>query len=254
MVSGEDQAEKIETQRINMNDADSSDIYLQIRRICHDLNAPLRAVHGFSDILMQRETAHLSERGQLYLQRIVGATEQMGRVVDGLHQYAQLATHSLQIQSVSIQKLSQKLMASYYQTPLDSGELHWHVEGDLQWLSDSVLLRIIMRALVDNALLFRVTETAPDVSVVWQMDAEQLQFSVQDHGFGIAAEYQQNIFKLFERLHNREQYLGAGVGLALIGKATQILQGSISITAAPEKGTQIQVTLPREPKEVLNKP
>ncbi|MDX8412486.1 MAG: ATP-binding protein [Mariprofundales bacterium] len=227
-----------------MHCAEFSDIHLQIRRACHDLNAPLRAVHGFAEILQQREAAHLSQRGQLYLQRMVGATEQMEKVVDGLHQYAKLNTHLLQLETLSIPLLTKKLLTACYPAAIASSALQWKADTPLQWVSDPKLLQTIMRALIDNGLLFTTDNQTAEVSLSWQGDAKQLQLSVSDHGIGIKSEHQQQIFTLFERLHNREQYPGVGTGLALVLKATKILHGSIAIHSLLDVGTTVIITLP----------
>jgi len=240
MDRGEHQAE-----HIDMHRAEFSDMHLQIRRACHDLNAPLRAVHGFADILQQRESAHLSPRGQLYLQRMVAASQHMEQVVDGLHQYARLNTHLLQLETVSIPSLTEKFLAVQYPTAIATSALHWQANiSQSQWVSDRQLLQIIMRALIDNALLFTANKQTAEVSLSWQVDAKKLQLSVADQGIGIQNEHLQRIFSLFERLHNREQYPGAGTGLALLLKATKMLHGSIAIDSAPDAGTTVIITFP----------
>jgi len=228
-----------------MDCAEFSDIHLQIRRACHDLNAPLRAVHGFADILQQREADRLSQRGQLYLQRMVGATKHMEQVVDGLHQYARLNTHALQLEMLSIPSITKKFVATYYPTAVATSTLHWQAESPLPWISDLRLLQTIMRSLIDNALLFTADNQAAEVALAWKQDENRLRLSVTDHGIGIPSEHQQRIFALFERLHNREQYPGAGTGLALLLKATTMLHGSIAIDSAPDAGTTMIITLPR---------
>jgi len=228
--------------QIDMQCNELSDIHLQIRRACHDLNAPLRAVRGFADILHKREADNLSERGRLYLQRMVGATEHMERVVEGLHQYGRLSTHSVQLKTICLQTFTNTLIHTYY--PTATSTLRWHVDASLHCVSDPTLLQMIMRALIDNALLFCAPQTPPIAIVRWQATDAQLQLSVEDHGIGIASEHQQRIFNLFERMHNREQYPGAGTGLALVWKATALLNGTICVDSAVEQGTTITLNLP----------
>lgn len=219
-----------------------SDIHLQVRRACHDLNAPLRAVRGFADILQQREAANLSSRGQLYLQRMVAATGHMERVVEGLHQYGRLATHRVQMEPVKLHQFTDHLLRTHYPTQQDA--IQWQADPDLQWRSDPALLQTILCALLDNALRFRAPDSSPEVELSWQQREQQLHLTVRDHGIGIEAAHHQRIFHLFERMHNREQYPGAGTGLTLVWKAVSLLGGTIALESAPDRGTTVTVSLP----------
>ncbi|MDQ6964879.1 MAG: ATP-binding protein [Mariprofundales bacterium] len=232
-------------QQIDMERIELADIHLQIRRACHDLNAPLRAARGFADILRQREAANLSERGALYLQRMVAVTEQMAQVVDGLHHYARLSTYHCIVEELAIVPSLQRHLATLYPQEIAVGQLRCVGEAELLWVADKRLIQVAVGELVANGLRFHNEQQLPQVLVSFVVVDGALNITVTDNGIGIAEEYQQQIFNLFERLHNREHYSGAGVGLTLVLKAVQLLRGTIAMESAEGEGAVVTITLPQ---------
>jgi light-regulated signal transduction histidine kinase (bacteriophytochrome) len=222
-----------------------SDMHLQIRRMCHDLNAPIRAIHGFAEILQRREAAQLSERGNMYLQRMVAATNTMEQVVSRLHQYARLATHPVKLKSVSIAQFTGEIIAAHYRNLPAGASLQWQADRSLVWPSDPVLLETMLRELLDNALLYTKAESPAQVNVAWCVEQDRLLLTVSDAGIGIDPEYHQRVFDLFERLHSRDQFPGAGTGLTMMLKAVSLLGGAIALASAVDLGTTVQISLPK---------
>lgn len=222
-----------------------SDMHLQIRRMCHDLNAPIRAIHGFAEILQRREAEQLSERGNMYLQRMVAATHTMEQVVSRLHQYARLATHAVKLKPISVEQFTGEIIATHYRNLPAGASLQWQADQSLVWPSDPVLLETILRELVENALLYTKVEAPAQVNIAWSVEQDRLLLTVSDAGIGIAPEYHQRVFDLFERLHSRDQFPGAGTGLTMVLKAASLLGGTIALASADGLGTTVQISLPR---------
>lgn len=230
---------------ILMNRQELSDMHLQIRRMCHDLNAPIRAIHGFADILQRREAGQLSEKGNMYLQRMVAATSTMEQIVSRLHQYARLVTHPVKLKSISLAHLTGEIISAHYRNLPAGASLQWQADQALVWPSDPMLLETIIRELVDNALLYTRAGTPARVNIAWSIEQDHLLLTVSDEGIGIDPEYHQRIFDLFERLHGRDKYAGAGTGLTMVLKAVSMLGGEIALASADGLGTAVQISLPR---------
>ncbi len=220
-------------------------MHLQIRRMCHDLNAPIRAIHGFADILQRREADQLSERGNMYLQRMVAATHTMELIVSRLHQYARLATHTVKLKPVSIAQFTGEIISAHYRNLPAGASLQWQAEQSLVWPSDPLLLETILRELVENALLYTKAGFPAKVDIAWSVEQDRLVLTVSDEGIGIDPEYHQRVFDLFERLHGRDQYEGAGAGLTMVLMAVSLLGGTIALASAAGLGTTVQISLPR---------
>lgn len=217
-----------------------SDVHLQIRRMCHDLNSPLRAIHGFADILQRREAGNLSDRGNMYLQRMVAATQTMEQIVNRIQDYARLLTHPVEMQPILISLFSDEVI---HQLSLPAGaSVQVQVSKTLSWKSDTLLLSTILRELLDNSLLY--STGAAKVNVEWGVEQEELVLIISDSGIGIDVEYHQRIFDLFERLHGRDEYPGAGVGLTMVLKAVSMLGGRISLSSDTASGTCVRINFP----------
>lgn len=230
---------------IAMDRKELSDMHLQIRRMCHDLNAPIRAIHGFAEILQRREAEQLSERSNMYLQRMVAATHTMELVISRLHQYARLATHPVKLKPVALAQFTGEIIAAHYRNLPAGASLQWQADQSLVWPSDPVLLETILRELVDNALLYTKTDSPAQVNIAWNVEQDRLLLTVSDEGMGIDPEYHQRVFDLFERLHSRDHFSGAGTGLTMVLKAVSLLGGAIALASAADLGTTVQVSLPR---------
>lgn len=222
-----------------------SDMHLQIRRMCHDLNAPIRAIHGFAEILQRREAGQLCEKSNMYLQRMVAATHTMERIVSRLHQYARLATHEVKLKPVPVAQFTGEIISAHYHSLSAGASLQWQADQSLVWPSDPLLLETILRELVDNALLYTDEGSPAQVNIVWSIEQDRLLLTVSDEGIGIDPEYHQRVFDLFERLHGRDHYAGAGTGLTMALKAAILLGGAIALASATGLGTAVQVVLTR---------
>ena len=229
---------------IAMDRKELSDMHLQIRRMCHDLNAPIRAIHGFADILQRREAEHLSERSNMYLQRMVAATRTMEQIVGRLHQYARLATHALKLKPVPVAQFTGEIISAHYRSLPAGASLQWQADPSLTWPSDPLLLETILRELLENALLYTKAEIPAQVNIAWSTEHDRLLLTVGDKGIGIDPEYHQRVFDLFERLHGRDHFPGAGTGLTMVLKSTSLLGGTIALSSAAGLGTTVQISLP----------
>ena len=230
---------------ILMDREELSDMHLQIRRMCHDLNAPLRAIHGFAEILQRREAAQLSERGNMYLQRMVAATQTMELSVSRLHQYARLATHTVKLKPVPVAQFTEEIISTYYCSLPDGVSLQWQADQSLVWHSDPALLETILRETVENSLRYTRAESPAQVNIAWSVEHDRLLLTVSDEGIGIEPEYHQRVFDLFERLHGRDHFPGTGTGLTMVLKAVSLLGGAIALASAVDLGTTVQISLPR---------
>ncbi|CAM3829043.1 ATP-binding protein [Deinococcus saxicola] len=109
---------------------------------------------------------------------------------------------------------------------------------------DASQMRQLFQNLIGNALKFSHPERTPVVRVeAWQGD-DMVQFSVQDNGIGIAPEYFERIFTIFQRLHTRQRYEGSGIGLSITRKIVERHGGQVWLESTPEVGTTFYFTLP----------
>lgn len=213
--------------------------------ISHDLRAPLRAVSGFAQIIARRHRAALNAEGQHYVDNIVLAGERMGTLIDDLLAYSRLGRQALKSRPVDLGRVLSQAINNLADRVAATGAMinlpeDWPVVS-----GDQTLLQQIFTNLLDNALIYRQPDVAPDLRVTWTIEDGQVILAVADNGIGIAPEYQEKIFNVFQRLHSDEDYPGTGIGLAIVKKAAETLGGRVWVESAVGQGSTFFVKLPK---------
>jgi signal transduction histidine kinase len=191
----------------------------------HDLAEPLRVITSYLQLIDRQ--AKLDETSQQYLTSTVSAAKRMHRLIDDLLRYSRSGTGELHVQHVPAADIVAETMRDLAAEIEAAGAV---VEvGDLPAVNgDPVLLGQLFQNLVANAVKFR-DEDAPHVHVTGREVPDGVEFTVRDNGIGIAPEDTERVFKMFHRLHHREQYEGTGIGLAVCQRIVERHGGEIHI-------------------------
>ncbi|MBV9127288.1 MAG: hypothetical protein JO117_04300, partial [Verrucomicrobia bacterium] len=210
--------------------------------ISHDLRAPLRAVDGFSQAVLEDYAAQLPAEGQRYLQTIREGAQRMGTLIDDLLTFSRLSRLPLQRRAVETNRLVSGVLAE-----LSSEREGRQVKVDVQDLpvssGDPALLQQVWCNLLSNALKYTRRRASAVVEIgCTQQDGESIYF-VRDNGAGFDMRYTDKLFGVFQRLHRAEEYEGTGVGLALVQRIVQRHGGRIWAEAALDRGATFYFTL-----------
>ena len=220
--------------------------------ISHDLRAPLRAVHGFAEILVRRHRSDLNETGQHYLDNIVTASTNMDALIKDLLAYSRLGRAGIKRQAVDLQLLLSQIAANF-ETRCAQLDATLEIPADLPAIeSDRTLLAQILSNLIDNAFTYHRSDVKLRVQVSCRDSGGDWIFCVADNGIGIAADQLERIFIVFQRLHSAQEYPGTGIGLALVKKAAQALGGSVWCESEVGKGSAFYVRLPKRQDESVD--
>lgn len=208
----------------------------------HELQEPLRAVAGYSRLLQQRAQDVLDDKSSGYLQRIQEATERMSSLTRDLLEFAELGARGLDLQRVNAAELLNQ--ARHELGPLFEEARASLRRDELPWLEgDPLLLRLVFRSLLSNAVTFR-RGSHPVVEVGARSDQGNVLLWFKDDGIGVPAEYCQEVFQPFRRLHTLEEYPGTGMGLALARRAVERHGGEIWMEPNAGLGVTVWVRLP----------
>ncbi|ACO47975.2 GAF domain-containing protein [Deinococcus deserti] len=209
----------------------------------HDLQEPLRTVTSFSQLLAKKYAGQTDARGQMYVRLITEGTQRMTQLLQDLLAFSRVAKGAADPVRVNtgviLAQVSQDLAAQIQHT---GAQLHIGEVPDV--LGDASQLRQLFQNLIGNALKFSHPERGPVVWVGAECDGGLVRFRVQDNGVGIAPEYFERIFTIFQRLHTREQYEGSGIGLSIARKIVERHGGRIWLESTPALGTTFYFTLP----------
>lgn len=209
----------------------------------HDLEEPLRKIRAFSDRLALKAKNLLTPDDLDYLVRIQGAAVRMQDLINGLLSYSSLHLRPAGFQPVDLNQIAADVLSDLELRAKEAGgtitvsELPT-VAGDAQQLHQ------LLQNLVANAIKFRSQMRPLEIRVSAEVTETHCVLSVKDNGIGFDEKNLDRIFNIFQRLHGRSQYPGAGVGLAICRRIIERHNGSITAKSAPDQGAEFLVTLP----------
>jgi PAS domain S-box-containing protein len=215
--------------------------------VSHDLRAPLRAIEGFSKILLEENLAEADEDTQHLLDGIQKNSRRMAQLIDDLLQFSRITRSSIISAEVDLEDLFQTVFEEQ-----KSLQPEHRVEFRLHKLpvvkGDAALLRQVVENLVSNALKYSRDREVVKIEVGTRQDPEEHIVYVKDNGVGFDMRYAQKLFQVFQRLHSDKEFEGTGVGLAIVHRIVSRHGGRIGVDAEPGKGATFFFTLPKNPR------
>lgn len=211
--------------------------------VSHDLRAPLRAISGYSSILLS-ELKGLSERDRTYLEVLRQNAHEMGRLIDDLLNFSRLGRQSLQKETVYPERIIRQIIPQFLKDPSNQGiEFLVHALPPCQ--ADEGLLKQVFFNLISNAVKFTRPRTDRKVEIGAQEQNGSTVYYIRDNGIGFDMKYSGKIFGVFQRLHNTEEYEGTGVGLAIVQRIIDLHGGRIWVESEVDRGTTFFFTCGR---------
>ncbi|KEF34242.1 hypothetical protein RDMS_08290, partial [Deinococcus sp. RL] len=211
----------------------------------HDLQAPIRAMTSFAELIGRRYGEQLDERGRKYLGQIITSGEHMKRLVDDLLAFSRVHTAQREPEVVDASEVFDTVRRRLQAAQGAGAQV---TRGALpRVLADPYQLDQLFQNLLTNGLKYRREGVEPSVHVWAQREGERWRFAVRDNGIGIERQYWERIFVIFQRLHGREAYEGTGIGLAVCKKIVERHGGRLWVESTPGEGSTFFFTLPGGP-------
>jgi len=217
----------------------------------HDLQEPARKILAFGDRLQSKYKDVLDERALDYLERMMRASQRMQNLINSLLAFSRVETQIKPFVLIDLTETIKEviedleLMIERTQAKISFEQLP-AVEADKNQMYQ------LFENLIKNAIKFQKAEPTPVIKI-YQTDKsvrpEKVTIVVEDNGIGIDQQYEDRIFKPFQRLHTREEYEGSGMGLAICRRIIERHRGRIYFKSQPEKGTKFFVELPVKQKK-----
>jgi signal transduction histidine kinase len=212
--------------------------------VSHDLRAPLRAIHGFSNILVESYSLQLPGEAQQLLGRILSSSERMSQLIEHLLRFSRLSKQAINKHTIKVQQLVREVIDELQRDMLDNG-MNVQIQPLPDAVGDEVLVRQVFTNLLSNAMKFTRQHPKPNIVVgCQQLNGEQVYY-VSDNGAGFDMQYANNLFRVFHRLHDQREFEGNGVGLSLVQRIVQRHGGRIWAEAAVNRGATFYFTLPQ---------
>jgi PAS domain S-box-containing protein len=210
--------------------------------VSHDLRAPLRAIDGFSQALLEDYLEQLDETGRDHLQRVRAATQRMGQLIDDMLNLSRITRSELRRQPVNLSALVATIAWELRQTQLER-QVEFIIAPGVTVEGDPHLLHIALENLINNAWKFTQKQFQAIIEFGVSQDNNQLTYFVRDNGVGFDMAYVNKLFAPFQRLHARHEFEGTGVGLATVQRIIQRHGGQLWVEATVGQGATFYFTL-----------
>jgi signal transduction histidine kinase len=210
----------------------------------HDLQEPLRMVAAYTQLLAERYRGRLDENADKFIGYACEGALRMQALIQDLLAFSRVGRNCASCVQVDCGAVMEEVLLSLGPAIRESGAVVTHSPLPMIWAERSQIVQVLQN-LVGNAIKFRGKEPLA-ISVQAEKADQHWVFSVSDNGIGIAPEYAESIFVVFQRLHTRAEYAGNGIGLAICKKIVEHCGGKIWVEAQRGQGSVFKFTMPCE--------
>jgi signal transduction histidine kinase len=208
--------------------------------VSHDLRAPLRAINGYSKILLDEERERLSAEGGRLLEQLARSADKLGDLINDILEYSRAERQVLQPTDVNMAAL---IAALVDQSRATYPKVRFEVAALPVVRGDQTMLRQVFQNLIDNACKFSARQEQPVVDISARREGDDAVFLVRDNGVGFDMRYADKLFGMFQRLHPTNEFAGTGVGLSIVKRLVDRQGGRIWAQAEPGRGALFSVSL-----------
>ena len=207
----------------------------------HDLSEPLRMVSSYVQLLAKRYQGRLDNDADEFIQFAVEGTMRMQALIQGLLDYSRAGTAQYALEDVDCEQIVEQSMLML-KTRIEEVGAHITVDPLPTVRADPTQFAQLFQNLLSNAIKFK-SEAPPEVHVTAERENGSWLFSVADNGIGVAPEYGERIFAVFQRLHSRDAYPGSGIGLAICKRIVERHGGRLWVEPRSEGGSVFRFTI-----------
>jgi PAS domain S-box-containing protein len=208
----------------------------------HDLQEPLRMVASYTQLLARRYQDKLDADAHDFIAYAVDGATRMQALITDLLNYSRVGTRGKPFQPTSCDGVLERVLINLKFTISENGAVVTH-DPLPNVMGDETQLGQLFQNLLTNAIKFR-SEAPPRIHISAKRSGNAWEFSVRDNGIGIAPEYGERIFMIFQRLHSKNEYPGTGIGLAVCKKIVERHGGHIWVSSQPGSGASFLFTIP----------
>jgi hypothetical protein len=218
--------------------------------VSHDLKAPLRAIDGFTGILIEKYQNKLGADGQRICNVIKNSAVQMSRLIENLLAFSRLNRTELHMSAIDMKTMANSIYYEY-SLPEQRENISFTVRDIPRAFGDPSLIRQVWANLISNAVKFSSKKDHPEINIDCEADKNEIIYSISDNGAGFDMQYADKLFSVFQRLHNSAEFEGTGIGLAIVSRIVNRHGGRVWAAGEPDKGAIFSFSLPRQKKRKI---
>ncbi|HEX8964698.1 MAG TPA: ATP-binding protein [Rhodocyclaceae bacterium] len=212
--------------------------------VSHDLRAPLRAIDGYSAILMEDNEARLDDEGRRCLERIRGNATRMGNLIDDMLDFSRTARREMQVASIDMHALAREVFDEVRGDAPRDREIELRLGRLPPARGDRAMIRQVLVNLISNAIKFSAPRDRAVIEIAGTAGGGESVYSVRDNGVGFDMQYADKLFGVFQRLHGAAEFPGTGIGLAIVKRIVERHGGRVWAESRPGEGAAMHFTLP----------
>jgi light-regulated signal transduction histidine kinase (bacteriophytochrome) len=210
----------------------------------HDLQEPLRMITSFLARLEEKYENLLDRKGKQYIHFATDGAKRMRQLILDLLEFSRAGRTEVQIEKVNLNQLIKEILGVYQ---IKIAELNAKVNFELlpTFRTYKTPLMQVFQNLIGNSLKYHKSGVKPVIDIGYTEKDFEYEFSVRDNGIGIGSEFYDKIFVVFQRLHNKDEYSGTGMGLAITKKIVENMGGRIWVDSTEGMGSTFYFTIPK---------
>ena len=210
----------------------------------HDLQEPLRMVSSFLTQIQKKYDAELDETGRLYIRFAVDGAVRMRKIILDLLEYSRVGRQLYQYENINTTDLLNEVIGIYRQSIAEK-KLLITFKNMPDFFAAKSPMEQLFQNLISNAIKYQQPNSITKINITGSEKDDHWLFAVEDNGIGIDPEYFNKIFVIFQRLHNKDEYSGTGIGLAICKKIVDNHNGKIWVESTFGKGSTFYFTIPK---------
>jgi len=211
--------------------------------VSHDLRAPLRAIDGFSRVVLEDYTGKLDDEGKRYLNIIRSNTQKMGQLIDDLLLFSRLGRQELRASGIDMGKLA-KAVSEELKLAVPERKLKFTINTLIPAQGDQAMIRQVLVNLLSNAVKFTRPKENATIEIGGGREGNENIYYVKDNGVGFDMQYVDKLFGVFQRLHSAAEFEGTGVGLAIVQRIIHRHGGRVWAEGKVGDGASFYFSLP----------
>jgi PAS domain S-box-containing protein len=230
-------------QRTSQLEAANKELEAFSYSVSHDLRAPLRAIDGFSRVILEDYTNKLDDEGKRYLNIIESNTKKMGQLIDDLLVFSRLGRQEIRVSEMDMGKLA-KAVSEEFKLAVPERKLKFTINTLIPAQGDQAMIRQVFVNLLSNAVKFTRPKERAVIEVDGRSEGNENVYTVKDNGVGFDMQYVNKLFGVFQRLHSAEEFEGTGVGLAIVQRIIHRHGGRVWAEGRVNEGATFYFSLP----------
>jgi len=212
--------------------------------VSHDLRAPLRAINGFSKIILEDKSDKLDAECKRLLNNIRRNTQNMGQLIDDLLNFSRIGRHEIKQSNINMHKLAKNVFEEL-KSNVPGRTLKFNIKTLPPARGDQAMIREVFVNLLSNAIKFTRLQKAAVIEISSRIEDKENIYCVKDNGIGFDMKYVGKLFGVFQRLHSVDEFEGTGVGLAIVQRIIHKHAGRVWAEAGVNEGATFYFTLPK---------